>query len=405
MTILNTQVWRPSQTSTTANLPVLVWIHGGAYTIGSVSDPAFDGTRIVTRSVAIGKPIILVTINYRVNTFGFLASSHVPLGDLDIGCKINGLLWSSSRIISSSLEEIQRRYAYAACVMTLFPMPPPDNDWWPVSRSRKRRGPYSIPSIASLFRAAIMDSSTGPFKSSPPPSTYDEPGKPFDVLLKATGYGNRQLLRQLRPVRASAKIALSDFVHVPVIAGTNLNEGTSFSTTLFGLGLSGSAEVTAFEQFVKASQIDGSKVVQDTLDEIVHAYPANTEQVPSAQATPSLTGRRLAAKLQPVFSYFFTEFVPGDSPKLGVFHASELRLLFGPVPAPSLELEFANTMLDFYITFVNDLNPGPSWPQYNPDTKQVLQLQRDNITSITDDFRQGFTNLLNTPEFLDEWEK
>jgi hypothetical protein len=74
---------------------------------------------------------------------------------------------------------------------------------------------------------------------------------------------------------------------------------------------------------------------------------------------------------------------PGDSPKLGgtwvgvfaykkqfqwggfrivatklVFHASELRLLFGPVPAPGVELEFANTMLDFYINFVNDLNPG-----------------------------------------------
>jgi hypothetical protein len=41
-----------------------------------------------------------------------------------------------------------------------------------------------------------------------------------------------------------------------------------------------------------------------------------------------------------------------------VFHASELRLLFGPVPDPGLELEFANTMLDFYINFVNDLNSG-----------------------------------------------
>lgn len=103
-----------------------------------------------------------------------------------------------------------------------------------------------------------------------------------------------------------------------------------------------------------------------------------------------------------------------------VFHASELRLLFGPVPAPSLELEFANTMLDFYITFVNDLNPGrmyffnsfvcfgggvcaaiypvvASWPQYNPDTKQVLQLQRDNITSITDGAPQLRSTALSLP--------
>jgi hypothetical protein len=157
--------------------------------------------------------------------------------------------------------------------------------------------------------------------------------------------------------------------------------------------LSGSAEVTAFEQFVKASTIDESKITQDTLDEIVHTYPANTEQL-SFSTGDSLFDRasawygdsmflaprrRLtaaAAKLQPVFTYFFTEFVPGDSPELGgtwalhvlrsqcvselslVYHASELRLLFGPVPAPGLELEFANTMLDLYINFINDLNPG-----------------------------------------------
>ena len=41
-----------------------------------------------------------------------------------------------------------------------------------------------------------------------------------------------------------------------------------------------------------------------------------------------------------------------------VFHASELGLLFGPVPDSGVELEFANTMLDFYIHFINDLNPG-----------------------------------------------
>lgn len=41
-----------------------------------------------------------------------------------------------------------------------------------------------------------------------------------------------------------------------------------------------------------------------------------------------------------------------------VFHASELRLLFGPVPDSGIELEFANTMLDFYIHFIDGLNPG-----------------------------------------------
>lgn len=42
---------------------------------------------------------------------------------------------------------------------------------------------------------------------------------------------------------------------------------------------------------------------------------------------------------------------------VSVAHESELALLFGPVPTP-VENDFANKMLDFYINFINDLNPG-----------------------------------------------
>lgn len=40
-------------------------------------------------------------------------------------------------------------------------------------------------------------------------------------------------------------------------------------------------------------------------------------------------------------------------------HQSELKLLFGPIPeVASIENDFAATYRDFYINFVNDLNPG-----------------------------------------------
>ena len=166
---------------------------------------------------------------------------------------------------------------------------------------------------------------------------------------------------------------------------------------MFGLGLSGAAEVAAFEQFVKASQIDESKITQDTLNEIAGLYlAANTEQLPfstgdflfdraeawygdSMFLAPRRRFSAAAAESQPVFVYLFTEFVPGDPPWLGgtlhypngasircceslfpplVFHASELRFLFGPGPNSGIEFGFANTMLDFYIRFINDLDPG-----------------------------------------------
>ena len=46
-----------------------------------------------------------------------------------------------------------------------------------------------------------------------------------------------------------------------------------------------------------------------------------------------------------------------SSSRWEVFHASELELLFGPLPSP-VEDDFANQMLDFYINFVNDMDPG-----------------------------------------------
>ncbi|KAI9463333.1 alpha/beta-hydrolase [Lactarius psammicola] len=434
-------VWRPQKTSSTAKLPVIVWIHGGAYNLGSASDPAFDGTRIVTRSVAIKRPIILVTINYRVNTFGFLASSYVPPHDLNNG-----------------LQDQRAALEFVCDNVAKFGGDPERVTIWGQSAGAGSAEAHILyPASQSLFRAAIMDSLTGPFKNSPPPSTYDKPGRPFDALLKATGCPagpdavsclqavpsetlintsnslitstlNHQLWQptiapgSFASVRASVKIASGDFLHVPLITGTNLNEGTSFSTTLFGLGLSGRAEDAAFGQFVRASQIDESKITQDTLNDILELYPANTKQLPFSTGDSLfdraaawygdnmfLSARRrftdAAAKRQPVFSYLFTEFVPDDPPKLGVFHASELRLLFGPVPTPNVEINFANTILDYFITFVHDLNPGLSWPRYQPDSSLVLQLQRNNITTISDDFRLNFTNFLNGQELLDEWEK
>jgi len=123
-----------------------------------------------------------------------------------------------------------------------------------------------------------------------------------------------------------------------------------------------------------------------------------------------LSPRRLffehAAPLQPMFAYYFKEFIPGNDPSLGVAHASELALLFGPIPAAAqVETDFANTMTDFYINFVNDLNPGAEWPAFTLASRNVLQLQRDNITVIPDDWDVNKTNFLNSPKVLAEFEK
>ncbi|WP_248324783.1 carboxylesterase/lipase family protein [Caballeronia sp. Sq4a] len=59
-------VWRP-QNSTGKNLPVMVWIYGGAYVVGGTSMPKYDGTQFAKEGV------VIVTVNYRLGRFGFFA--------------------------------------------------------------------------------------------------------------------------------------------------------------------------------------------------------------------------------------------------------------------------------------------------------------------------------------------
>jgi para-nitrobenzyl esterase len=59
-------VWRPAAVGGTA-LPIFFWIHGGGFGGGSGAIEIYDGTRLAAQGV------IVVTVNYRVGPFGFLA--------------------------------------------------------------------------------------------------------------------------------------------------------------------------------------------------------------------------------------------------------------------------------------------------------------------------------------------
>ncbi|MEU6933533.1 carboxylesterase family protein [Streptomyces sp. NPDC046374] len=70
--ILTVNVWTPATDGGPGELPVLVWIHGGAYTFGSSAQPDFDGTALARAG------LVVVTLNYRIGFEGF---GHVPAAD------------------------------------------------------------------------------------------------------------------------------------------------------------------------------------------------------------------------------------------------------------------------------------------------------------------------------------
>ncbi|RDL41766.1 uncharacterized protein BP5553_01745 [Venustampulla echinocandica] len=87
---LNAVVTTPSTASRTSALPVMIWVHGGGFAIGSSSWPQYDLQKFVSRSVDIGHPIIGISFNYRLGILGFFASDELGtegnLGFLDQAC-------------------------------------------------------------------------------------------------------------------------------------------------------------------------------------------------------------------------------------------------------------------------------------------------------------------------------
>ncbi|KGO50346.1 Carboxylesterase, type B [Penicillium expansum] len=74
--------------------PVLFWIHGGAFTHRSAVDGVFDGASLVSRG-----DVVLVTVNYRLSIFGFLALNDTTVtGNYDMSDKIEALKWVQNHI-------------------------------------------------------------------------------------------------------------------------------------------------------------------------------------------------------------------------------------------------------------------------------------------------------------------
>ncbi|WP_294391098.1 carboxylesterase family protein [uncultured Sphingomonas sp.] len=71
---LTLNVWTPARLSARQKLPVLVYVYGGGFLAGGSSEPRYDGASMAARG------IVVVTMNYRLGAFGFLAHPELTAG-------------------------------------------------------------------------------------------------------------------------------------------------------------------------------------------------------------------------------------------------------------------------------------------------------------------------------------
>lgn len=81
---LTLNVFRPFETDDP--LPVMIWIHGGSFVAGNAGDPLFDGSKLARAGV------VVITLNYRLGAFGWLAHPALAEGSSNGGIANYGMM-------------------------------------------------------------------------------------------------------------------------------------------------------------------------------------------------------------------------------------------------------------------------------------------------------------------------
>jgi para-nitrobenzyl esterase len=386
---------------------VMVWIHGGAYVLGS--GDVYDG-----RSLVAGGEVVVVTLNYRLGVLGWMALDHLDgglagSGNNGIRDQIQALRWVRDNIAAFGGDPgnvtIFGESAGGGSIAALLAAPDADD----------------------LYHKAIIES--GPVAIAPP---Y-KPEQLTDELLAALGEpaGGIDALRDADPARLiQAQIDIGDLnrlgrdrdhpidgsgvgmrpsvdgvvVHtspraaiiargernVPLLIGTNHDEGTLFSL-LLPTDISDDETIAALPDTVTdrdelaaayAARHTGHRLLVDLMTDSLFLIP--TLRLADAQAE---TGA-------PVWVYLFTWRTPVYGGLLGATHALELPFVWDEIDNPSWQdfvgtsapRSLVTTMQQAWISFAKDgdpTTPNVGWPRY--DTNQRPTLLLDDESCAVDD--------------------
>jgi para-nitrobenzyl esterase len=413
---LSLNVWASADTRPGDAKPVMVWLHGGAYVLGSASQPLYDGTRLVS-----GGHVVLVTVNYRLGALGFLDLSSFSTArrrfDSNIGLHdvLAALRWVRDNIAAFGGDPervtVFGESAGAGIVTTLL----------------------ATPAAEGLFAGAIA-------QSSPATSVYDReraqrvavsfldklgadaetlPDAPIAAILAAS----QQVFDEV-PVRNPGTLAFvpivdGDLLHdypvkvaqegrshpVPLIIGTNRHEAALFRLMRSPLMPITPRAITSMFTQIAAEQPD---LQLPTQDQIVSAYSGLRRKARFLSIAtdvgfrmPSVWLAEGHSRVAPVYLYRFDYATPLLKVLLvNAAHATELPYVWGNLGAPkdpTLKLGGTKTakavskrVRTRWVNFASYGKPAgpagePDWAPYQEADRACLLIdKRDTITTDLD---------------------
>ena len=371
-------VWTPSTVGT--DRPVMVWIHGGGYVIGSGSWPLYQGERLARRGDAV-----VITLNHRLGVFGYLHSpKHGVNGNNGMLDLVAALEWVRDNAAAFGGDAgnvmVFGESGGGAKISTLLAMPAAGGLF---HRAVIQSGPGLSCVPAERAAAYARDALAAAGIEDPRAASTEE-------LLQATAAGGLMAFGPVldgehAPQHPGVAMAEGSAIDVPVIIGVNQDE----------FGTDDAIDDAKLRRRLAALR-------EDRVEEIITTYRSMFPGCTNAQllrwATADATFRAGSIKLAeqcwaggmaaPLYQYFFTYEIQGLAA-----HGYEIAFCFDNVVAPTMapsdtRQRLADEMSEAWLAFARTGDPNhpglAEWPPYTPDQRATMVFRRDGSVAVDD---------------------